>query len=166
MFKKNFLSTTKFRGRIKNVCGNCSRIPPLCLLAWAEPSPESLPLGPSCVCSGINTDGVSRLGLGLETRLKIHFCESRSHFLGKGSYVSACRAALTLSAKGEAHCELNGQRHNIPDSGNTIGSFPWPNSVRGSKTKGLGLGLEGFRSCLGLEGFRSHDFEYCKEMVY
>ena len=30
---------------------------------------------------------------------------------------------------------LMGQRHNIPDSGNTIGSILWPNKLRRSKTK-------------------------------
>jgi len=41
MFKTNFLSTTKLGGHKK---GNCPQIPPS-LRAWAEPSPESLPLG-------------------------------------------------------------------------------------------------------------------------
>jgi len=40
---KIFLSTTKCGGH-KNIWDNCPRMLP-CLLAWAGPSPESLPLG-------------------------------------------------------------------------------------------------------------------------
>jgi len=42
--KQIFLSTTKFGEHKKDLGVSASECPP-CLRAWAEPSPESLPMG-------------------------------------------------------------------------------------------------------------------------
>jgi len=49
MFKTHFLITIKFGGHKKIKV--TAHAPP-CLRAWAEPSPESIPSGPSCLCRG------------------------------------------------------------------------------------------------------------------
>jgi len=50
--KQIFLSTTKFAGHKKDFGVTAPECPP-CLRAWAEPSPESLPLGTFMFVQGI-----------------------------------------------------------------------------------------------------------------
>jgi len=50
-FKTNFSEHNKIWWGTKRFGNNCPRMPHhVCGPAWAEPSPESLPLGASCLC--------------------------------------------------------------------------------------------------------------------
>jgi len=51
MFKTNFSERNKIWGTQKRFEGTAPECSP-CLWTWVEPSPESLPLGASCLCRG------------------------------------------------------------------------------------------------------------------